>query len=454
MFPRMITTSTAMANRRHFLRGMSALIGLPFLESLAGQAVTRSERPVRMAFLYAPNGRNMSRWTPQGTGRDWALSPSLEPLTALKKDFSVISGLDCEMAKAHGDGPGDHSRAAAAFLTGVHPRKTSGTDLHAGISADQIAATTLGRETRLPSLELGKDAFRPAGRCDSGYACAYQYNLSWRSAAAPSPPEVNPRTVFERLFGAGDGGGAGAQQARLARRRSVLDFVKEQAKGVAGRLDAQDRGLFTDYLDNIREVERRIELQEKHEAEASRRLATPSMTLPSGVPQDFRTHLRLLFDLLHLAFQTDSTRVCSFMMATEASGRLFPELGALDPHHTISHHQGNAESLELLAKIDRWYVTELAVFLQKLKDTADGSEGSLLDASMILYGCGIADGNDHGHENLPILLAGRGGGTLSPGQHLILPGAMPVTNLLRSMLTKGGVAVDKIGDSTDLLVGI
>ncbi len=434
-------------NRRHFLRGLGVCLGLPALESLPA-AVGAAGAPVRVAFLYAPNGRNMPLWTPKETGRSWGLTPTLEPFSALRGEIQILSGLDHEQAKAHGDGPGDHSRASAAFLTGVHPRKTAGTDLKAGRSVDQLMAEKLGAFTRLPSLELTCDNERAAGRCDAGYACAYQYNLSWKSESTPMTPEASPRAVFERLFSTGPAGEG--QARRAAQKKSVLDFALGEARSLQSRLPAADRQKLDEYLTAVREVERQIEQAEKFAASAPPTMEAP----PAGVPGTYAEHLRLHFDLMALAFQTDSTRVATFLMSSEGSNRTFGEIGVPDSHHFLSHHQENAEKLARIAMIDRFYSEHVAYLLQKLKSMPDARGGSVLDNSMILYGCGIADGNAHAHDDLPLLLAGRGGGRLTPGQHLAFSGASPVTNLYRTLLDRMGMGVNGFGDSTGLLDGI
>jgi hypothetical protein len=440
-------------DRRAFLRGLGASLGLPFLDAMVpAVAAPAPVRPQRLVFLYSPNGRHMERWTPLGIGRAFTFSPTLEPLAPLRDQITIVSGLDHEQAKAMGDGPGDHARANACFLTGVHPRKTAGNDVHAGISADQIAAAKIGHLTRLPSLELGCDNVRAAGRCDSGYACAYQFNLSWKSATTPMPPETSPRAVFERLFGGGSSrADAAARESRLRWKKSVLDFALEDASTLSRSLGSADRAKLDEYLTSVREVERRIERDEASGAQSAQAAAQPP---PEGIPKHFGDHLRLMFDLLALALQSDSTRVATFLMASEASLRPFDELGIPEAHHFLSHHQGNPGKLEKIAQIDRWYATQVAYFLTTLQKMADAGGGSVLDNSMVVYGCGIADGNDHGHENLPLLVAGRGGGQLSPGQHCVFEGATPVTNLHRALLAHMGVPVERLGDSTGLLEGI
>ena len=397
-----------------------------------------------MAFIYSPNGKNMEKWRPGGTGGSYKLSPTLEPLRGLKSEFQVLSGLDHRNATNGGDGAGDHARANATFLTGVRAKKTAGADIRLGVSVDQVAAAQIGGLTRLPSLELSCDAARSSGKCDSGYSCAYQYNLSWKDEKVPMPPEANPRLVFERLFGKGADGEVGKEEKlrRARQQRSILDFVLEDAQRLHRQLGRNDQQKLDEYLTAVRETERRIENAEKFAA------AQPDMAKPSGVPKDYKDHIRLHYDLLALSFQTDSTRISSFMMAHDGSNRSFRDIGVPDGHHNISHHGNNKDKLDKIAKIDRFYVEQFGYFLGKLKAMKDSDGRSVLDNSMIVYGCGIADGNRHNHYDLPILLAGRGGGKLQPGRHLDFEGEVPLSNLYLTMLDKMGVNAMKHGDST------
>lgn len=438
--------------RRTFLRGLGASIALPLLEGMspvrALAASAARPGPRRLAFVYVPNGANMDDWTPRATGDAFELPMILEPLQRVRQQVQVLSGLMHRKAEANGDGAGDHARASATFLTGCQAFKTGGADLRIGISADQVAAARIGRATRLPSLELGIDAGQRAGACDSGYACAYQFNLSWRSASTPNPPEVDPRAVFERLFGGGDAldRGAGRQQ-RAALRKSVLDFVQADAKALQARLGRQDQQKLDEYLTSIREIEQRID--------NARRFAdaVPDYERkPSGVPKSFEQHVRVMFDLLALAFQTDQTRVATFIMAHDGSNRPYPEIGAREGHHDLSHHAGNVEKKAKIAKINRYHMTQFAAFLEKLHRTPEG-DGTLLDHSMIVYGSGISDGNRHNHEDLPVLLAGGGGGTLRPGRHVRFH-REPMTNLYLSLLDRLGAPTDRLGDSTGLLADV
>jgi hypothetical protein len=432
-------------NRRSFLRGAGAWVALPALEAL-GAPFQAAARPRRLAVLYVPNGVNVPQWTTEGEGRDYALSPTLRALDPIKGDFSVLSGLNHENATPGEDGGGDHSRAGATFLTGVRAYKTGGADIRAGISFDQVAANAIGGLTRWPSLQLSTDGAREAGRCDSGYACAYQYNLSWRTPTLPLPAEHDPRQVFERLFGAGPLAGDGATaEARKELQKSVLDFVQEDARSLRGRLGARDREKLDQYFAAIREVEKRIAASENPKAAA--------VPAPAGVPASFLDHVRVMMDLTALAFQGDATKVVVFMLAHEGSNRAFPEIGIPEAHHQISHHQGNLDKLAKIARIDRFYVDQFKYFVERLKAIPDG-EGSLLDQSMVLYGSGISEGNRHLHSDLPILLAGRGGGTLHPGRRIRCPDPTPMSNVFLALLERLGVRADRFGDSTGLAAGL
>ena len=429
--------------RRIFLKGLGATVLLPQLESVgaAPAATTASASPLRMAFVYAPNGVNLSQWMPKGLGANYTLGQSLKPLEGLRKDFQIIGGLDLDKAKANGDGAGDHARANASFLTGCQARKTSGENIHVGVSVDQIAAQQIGQRTRLPSLELSTDPPRRSGRCDSGYSCAYQFNLSWRSANTPMPAERNPRAVFERLFGSGD---TKEDAKRRERHQSVLDFVLEDAKRLHKNASTTDRAKLDEYMTSVREVEQRIT---RHE---SFRDQFPEQKKPSGIPKSHREHIRIMYDLMALAFRTDSTRISTFMLAHDGSNRSFPDIGISEGHHSLSHHRSNSKTLEKIAKIDQFYISEYARFLQQLKNLKEG-EGSLLDNTMIVYGSGIGDGNKHNHNDLPLILAGGGGGTLQSGRHTRANDGTPMTNLYLAMLERMGVNAKRIGDSSGVL---
>lgn len=437
--------------RRTFLRGLGAGVALPLLDAmvpaLAAASRSKAQAPVRLAAAYVPNGIIMEHWTPATDGASFELPRILEPLAPLREDVLVMSGLTQNNGRALGDGPGDHARAAASFLTGVHPKKTSGADIRNGISMDQIAAQAVGHQTRFPSLELGSEHTRQAGDCDSGYSCAYTNNLSWRTGAAPMPPEVNPRLVFERLFGDEEGGLDPAARAKRQRyEKSILDLVQEDTRTLQRSLGPTDRRKLDEYLYAVREIEKRMEAAERRAADGDVPPA-PAMEKPSGIPIDFTEHVRLMLDLMVLAFQVDLTRVATFLFAREGSNRVYrDEAGISEAHHGLTHHQGNQEKIEKIAKINRFHMEQFAYFLEKLKSTEDG-DGSLLDHSMVLYGSGLSDGNKHLHHDLPVLMAGRGGGTLHPGRHARYPEETPMTNLYVSLLDRMGVDVEQLGDS-------
>ncbi len=435
-------------SRRAVLRGLGVSVALPFLEAMLPR--TRGSEagapPRRMAFVYAPNGKHMPDWTPMSEGADFELPPTLEPLQAVCGDVLVLSGLAQHKADGNGDGPGDHARAMATFLTGRQARKTGGADLRVGVSVDQLAAAHIGRATRLPSLEVGCEGGRDGGGCDHGYSCAYQTNLSWRTESAPAPKEVDPRLVFERLFGDRLApGGDAARDRRDRERKSVLDFVAEDARPLRDRLGAADRRKLEEYLDGVREVERRIE-----RAQPAVEVGQGSMVRPTGIPQDFRAHARLLADLIVLAFRADLTRVVTFVLGNDGSNRGYRELGVADGHHDLSHHGGDPAKHAKLRVINRMHVAQFAYLVERLKAVPEGT-GTLLDQCMIVYGSGISDGDRHDHSDLPVLLAGRGGGTLSPGRHIRCPRGAPLSNLYLAMLDRLGVPAKSFGDGTERL---
>ena len=439
--------------RRTFLKGLGTVIALPTLEAmlpparmLAARATEAAQSlPRRMAFIYIPNGANMEEWTPTSVGADYELPNILQPLQPLKSDFQVISGLAHDKARPHGDGPGDHARASATFLTGCQARKTKGADIKVGVSVDQIAAEKIGKSTRLPSLELSCDKGRTAGECDSGYSCAYQFNLSWKTASTPMPPEVDPRLVFDRLFSSGIDGGTEENRAkRDLYNKSILDFVTEDASRLRSKLGYTDRHKLDEYLTAVRELEQRIQQAEKFAA------TQPDFVKPTGIPKQYEQHLRLMYDMMALAFQSDTTRIATFITAHDGDDRPYPFIGVSDGHHTLSHHQNDQAKKEKIAKINRFHTEQFAYFLDKLKSVKEGN-GTLLDNCMIVYGGAIGDGNRHNHDNLPILLAGHGAGALNPGRHLKLDHETPMTNLYLSMLDRMGVPAQRVGDSTGKL---
>jgi len=448
----------ASVSRRRFLRGLGACMALPALESLhpftllatpTGKAVAAAA-PRRMAFLYFPNGALQGHWWPKGEGKDFTLNRTMEPLEGIKNKLQVISGLDHKNSTPGPDGAGDHARASGTFLTGVRVKKTAGGDIHAGVSIDQLVAQNVGHLTRFPSLELSCDAVRKSGNCDSGYSCAYQFNLAWRTATTPVAPEPNPRLVFERLFGAGPPGQRREHlKMRQQQQRSILDFVLDDANSLQRQLTSRDKEKVDQYLTSVREIEKRIESSERFGAAPD-----PSLETPAGIPTSYQEHMRLMFDMLTLAFQTDSTRVATLLLAHDGSNRTFPEIGIAEGHHNLSHHMNKQEMMEKIGEIDRWYMQQLAWFLNRLDQTKDLDGKSLLDNSMIVYGCGNSDGNAHTHVNLPIILAGGGGGTLRTGRYLKLD-HVPMSNMLLSLADRmGAKSVQQFGDGTGKLEAI
>jgi len=434
--------------RRTFLRGLGTIVAVPMLDAmvpaLARGRFLEVKPPVRMAIAYVPNGIVMKDWTPKTTGKEFELTRILKPLEALRADLLVLSNLDSQTGNALGDGPGDHARAGASFLTGIHCRKTAGADIRGGVSVDQVAAAKLAGVTRFPSLELGCEDSRTVGDCDSGYSCAYTNSLSWRTPQTPMPPEVNPRAAFERLFGTADDLNLDPETRaqRLKHRKSILDFVRTDTQGLAKTLGPADRRKLDEYLFSVREVEQRIESAEKDTHQVA-----PAIDKPAGIPFEFPQYVKLMCDLQVLAFQSDLTRVVTLVIAREGSNRVYPEIGISDPHHPLTHHRNNPEWIEKVTRINTLHTELFAYLLQRLKATSEG-DGNLLDHSMVLYGSGIADGNSHTHEALPVLLAGRGGGSIKPGSHLLAMKGTPITNLYLSMLDRMGVQQESLGDST------
>ena len=435
-------------SRRTVLKGVGAALGLPLLDAMIPlPAFARSDSPLRMAFIFVPNGVNLKEWRPATEGALGVLPSTLSPLENVKKDVTVLGGLSHHKANANGDGAGDHARACATFLTGMQAVKTDGKGIRVGTSVDQVAAQALGGKTKLPSLEIGCERGAQSGNCDSGYSCAYSCNVSWRSANAPSAKLVAPREIFARLFGDPAQSMTAQERARRAADdASVLDLVLDDAKRLRGALGGADQAKLDDYLESIRAVEKRIQ------AEPAQAPKTPKLDLPEGVP-DFPTHLKLLSELLALAFQSDVTRIATLMTANDGSDRSYPFLEVREGHHTLSHHAGNKAMLEKIRKIDQWHVAQFATLLERLKGMREG-DGSVLDHSMIVYGGAIGDGNAHNHDDLPILLAGRGNGTLTPGRHVKFRNGTPMNNLFLAMLDRLNVRVPKFGDSTDRLAGI
>ena len=450
-------------SRRNFLRGLGVCMALPVFESSLGPvlraattaaagpagplAVTSTGAPLRMAYVYVPNGVHQQYWWPTGEGSAFELGRTMQPLAALKNSLQVIGGLDHKNAAPGNDGAGDHARANATFLTGARARKTDTADIQVGVSVDQLAAQQVGHLTRFSSLELSCDNIRKSGSCDSGYSCAYQYNLSWRSASTPMTPEPNPRLVFERLFGSG----APAErqknfEARQQTQKSLLDFVLDDTRSLQRNLGAKDRDKLDEYLTSVRTIEQRIE-----RTESFGKLPEPGADAPTGIPANFGDHMDIMFDLLAMAFQTDSTRIATLLLANDGSNRSFSEIGIPEGHHYCSHHKNNPELVAKIGEIDLNYMNHFARFLAKLEQTKDVDGKSLLHNSMIVYGSGNADGNRHTHDNLPVILAGSGGGTITPGRYAQY-GSQPMSNLFLSLNDRLGVrGLDRIGDSSGRL---
>ncbi|MEO6003308.1 MAG: DUF1552 domain-containing protein [Opitutus sp.] len=449
-------------NRRNFLRGLGACVALPALGSLipsrlagatasAGPklATTATGAPLRTGFVYFPNGAIPGQWWPEGGLTDFTLNATMQPLNAVRKHIQVLGGLDHRNANAGPDGGGDHARGNSVFLTGVRINK-SATDVRAGISIDQVMANEIGHLTRFPSLEMTCDANRRSAGCDSGYACSYVYNVSWKNPTTPMTPEANPRLMFERLFGSGSHGERALNaQRRMATRKSVLDFVVEDARRMTRSLDVNDRAKMDQYLTGVRDIERRIQ-----KAEGFGPNVDPDVSTPSGIPATQVEYVEVMYDMMALAFQTDSTRIATMIMGHDGDNRSFSEIGITEGHHDLSHHQNNAERVAKVATIDKWYVTQFARFLQKLEATPDIDGNSLLHNTRILYGSGNADGNRHTHENLPLVLAGGGGGLLTGGRY-VQHGGKPVSNLFLSLADQVGVTkLERFGDSTARLTDV
>jgi len=439
----------ARISRRTVLHGLGAAVALPWLEAMAPRALSAPAKaaakagpPNRLAFLYVPNGINMAEWTPKQEGKGFELPYIMQPLAPVKDDLLVLTGLTADKARPNGDGAGDHARALAAFLTGCQPRKTDGADIKAGTSADQVAASRLGHLTRLPSLEIGCDRGAMAGNCDSGYSCVYSSTMSWRSATMPLPKEVDPRLVYERLFGKG----TDPQKAqRDLRRKSVLDFVRDDAGTLRGKLGATDQRKLDEYFTAIRDVEERMaRVKQMGEVKA------PPMAQPTGIPPVYEEHIRLMCDLLVLAFQADITRVCTFVLANEGSNKPYPFAGVPEGHHDLSHHGNDPKKLAKIREINKFHVKQLAYLLTKLKSVQDGN-GTLLDHCMVAYGSGNSDGNRHNHDDLPVLVAGRAGGTIETGRHLRYPRETPLNNLWLALLDRMDASVETLGDATGRL---
>lgn len=446
----MIVTQKALS-RRTVLKGLGAAISLPLLDAMTpafARPALRAKSPTRLAWFYLPNGIDMRHWTPGAEGALGTLPEILSPFNAIKGDISVLSNLTAHWGRPLQDGAGDHGRALGSYMTGVHVYKTAGADIKLGISADQVAANVIGRETRLPSLELGLEEARQAGNCDSGYSCAYAYNVSWKTETQPMPPISDPRILFERLFGADAAEPPAARARRAAMRQSILDEVLDRTRQLESTLGGNDRRKVDEFLTSVREVERQVQ-----HAAAEGTIIDPGINKPFGVPADFSAYYRLMTDMMILAFKADITRISTILVGREGSVRAYPEIGVADGHHPLTHHQGNMEMLAKVRKINVLHATLFAEFLQKMKATPDG-ESNLLDNSLISYGSGLSDGNGHTHDRLPTLVAGRAGGAVKTGRHIVYQRETPLTNLFATMIEHVGVTAEHIGDSTGRLADL
>ena len=434
----MIITKKALP-RRTFLRGMGATVALPLLDAMIPSMTALARTPAapvrRLGFVYMPMGCDLPRWTPPGDGRLTELSPSLQSLAPVVDQLTVITNLELKNAY-----PGTHATSNAAFLSAAKAKWTESTDYYLGTTVDQIAAKEIGQQTLLPSLELSMDLLQTVGQCDNGYACVYQNNLSWSSPTTPLPAEAHPRIVFERLFG--EGGSAADRRAALGRRTSLLDWVREDIARLQRALGPEDRTRVDQYLETVREVERRIQKAEAGTTDNQ----LPDLDRPVGVPAAYADHARLMFDLQVLALQGDVTRVITFQLARETSNRTYPEIGVPDPHHPLTHHGNNPEKIARMATINAFHVSLFAYFLEKLKSTPEGG-ASLLDHTLYLYGSGMGNPNIHDHVNLPILVAGGGGSGLKGGRHIKYAEPVPLANLHLTLLERAGVRLDAFADS-------
>jgi hypothetical protein len=439
-------------NRRMMLKGMGTAMALPWLDAFASAApVATGSIPKRVAFFYVPNGVILPDWKPESEGKLPAVLPDiLKPLDAFRDSMNVLTGLTLDKARANGDGGGDHARSMAAFLTGRQPRKTHGADIRAGISADQYLANAIGDATRFESLEVGFERGQQAGNCDSGYSCAYSSNLSWRGDSTPNAKETDPKLVFERLFGAGNSKDkADARAKRELYNKSVLDFVMDDAKSLNATLGKGDQRKVDEYLTAVRELEERITRMQKAAA-TSKPITKPNITIPDK-PLDFAEHARIMGDLIVLAFQTDSTRVVTFPFANDGSNHSYRSIEIKEGHHELSHHGNAADKIAKLKKINIHHTEQLAYILGKLKAAKESNGTSLLDHTMIVYGSGIGDGNRHNHDDLPIVLLGKGGGTIAGNRHIVYPKETPLMNLYLALFDRMGAPAERFGDSTGKL---
>lgn len=436
-------------SRRTVLRGLGTVVALPWLEAMMPRslAIGAAKPPRRMAFIYVPNGVIPAAWNIAKEGTEFELPPTLEPLAPHKQEMLFLSGLTCDKGRANGDGPGDHARASSAFLTGCQARKTAGANFRSGVSADQVAASKLGDRTRLPSIEIGIERFRGVGNCDSGYSCVYEHTLAWRGPTSPLPTEVDPRLIFERLFSAKPNDPDRAKRGKL--RASVLDAVMQDARSLESQLGGADRQKLDQYFTCVRELEERIARAEKLPPAQ----APAGSTKPRELPAELAEHFKLVCDLMVLAFQADVTRVATFMFAREGSNLQYRMIGITEGHHELTHHFNDPKKMTQVQKINKYHIEQYAYLIGKLKSIPEG-HGTLLDNCMVAYGSAIGDGNRHTHHDLPVLLAGKGGGSLKTGRHLKFPKETPLNNLWLAMLDRMGARTDKLGDSTGVLEGL
>jgi hypothetical protein len=445
-------TKSIHITRRTALRGLGVSVALPLLEVMQPGSVLAAQAdktPRRMAFLYVPNGIHMQDWTPKEVGDRFELPTILKPLAPYRDYLTVLTGLTADKARPNGDGPGDHARAMSAYLTGCQPRKTAGANIKVGISADQLAAQQIGKATKFASLEIGCEGGRQAGNCDSGYSCAYSSTISWRTESSPVAKEVNPRLVFDRLFSANGGKGPG-EYKKAAYKKSLLDFVAEDARALKGQLGSTDQRKLDEYLTGVREIEQRLARSEKP---SDVKGVPAGYSPPTGLPKNLKEHLRLMADMMVLAFQADLTRIVTFPFTNEGNNRPYREIGVPEGHHDLSHHGRKKEKQAKIQKINLFHVEQLAYLLEKLKAAKEGG-GNLLDSCMIAYGSGNSDGDRHNHDDLPVILLGKGGGSIKPNRHLKYPRNTPITNAWLGMLERMGVEAERFGDSTDRLKGL
>jgi hypothetical protein len=438
-------------SRRTLLRGVGTAIALPALDAMApamNSSKLPGKAPVRMAFVYVPNGIDMRHWTPKEDGAFQGELPRiLKPMEGMRQDITILSNLTQNNGRALLDGAGDHGRCCGAYLTGVHPRK-SAIDIKAGISCDQIVANEAGKHTRFPSLEVGLEDARQAGDCDSGYSCAYTNNLAWRSETQPLPPVLDPRALFERLFGKG-GAMNPEERARQAKyRRSILDFVSGDTKKLQGELGPTDRRKLDEYLSSIREIERQLEKAENDNAQVN-----PGMPKPYGVPADFAEHFKLMTDMITVAFQADMSRVVTFLVTREGTSRPYREIGIPDGHHPLTHHMNKPDLLAKVTRINEYHMAQFAKWMQRLKGMQEG-DSTILGNSMIVYGAGLSDGNRHTHDNLPVMIVGGGGNYIKGGRRITYRKETPISNLYLTMMDRMGVPAEHFGDATGRIDGL